>query len=579
MTKTPFTFAKIVSTPTLLSWSQAYTAGNVTAVISLTKNDHTENSDISLPALGKDLLNTLEAEYFTLETKTLASIKDAILATCEKNEEGVILSLLVAVLIENVLYLFIYGSGKIMMKREEKIGVLLEKTDHSPDLVSGSGFIQNNDTLLLETLGFANNITIDTLLPYLSHKRITELAEEISPLVHKQQQGDIAAIVGSYQDESPENLQPIKQEEPMQEQEEKEQTQPIEGEEEPFDEEPATIHIQRERRKVPHLKKLLLTITAVLFVIFIASIFFFMQKQKEQKMDIILQAAIVPAQKKFDESKGLMDLNRNLAREDLQSAKQMLEQAEPQLSTNSPQYKQLTSLLNQVNNALTESTNAVESNATKVDDSADAFLVILKKQSDYQAASQDDKNVYMVSQDGITSITKSSGKSTTLIKNNADWQSVGGFGAYMGNFYVLDKKGGILKYVSSGSNYGKTGYFPGNAPDLSSATSLAIDGSIWVLGTDGTISKYTKGIADTFALKGLDTPLKNPTRIFTTVDMNNVYVLDNGNSRVVVVDKNGNYVSQYASKILANAKEFDVDETNKKIFVLSSESIYEIDMK
>ena len=105
----------------------------------------------------------------------------------------------------------------------------------------------------------------------------------------------------------------------------------------------------------------------------------------------------------------------------------------------------------------------------------------------------------------------SDGKSVALIKNNNDWQVIGGFGTYEGNFYVLDKKTGILKYVSGSDGYGKSAYFAKDtSPNENSAVSLAIDSSIYVLQSNGDLTKYTRGEPDTFNLKGLDKPFSSP---------------------------------------------------------------------
>jgi len=55
--------------------------------------------------------------------------------------------------------------------------------------------------------------------------------------------------------------------------------------------------------------------------------------------------------------------------------------------------------------------------------------------------------------------------------------------------------------------------------------------------------------------------------------------LDNGNSRIVVLDKNGSYKSQYQTSIIKNTKDFEVIEGGKKIFILSQNKIYQIDLK
>ena len=74
---------------------------------------------------------------------------------------------------------------------------------------------------------------------------------------------------------------------------------------------------------------------------------------------------------------------------------------------------------------------------------------------------------------------------------------------------------------------------------------MAIDSSIYIVSSDGSINKFTKGASDTFALSGLDKSLLNPTKIFTNANTDNIYVLDNGNSRILVLDKTGHLKNQY----------------------------------
>src|SRR5436190_13349379 len=114
--KTPLHFAKIIATPTLQTWTQAYNAGNLIAILSVAEPASVEKDiqEISLPGIGKDIINSLEAEYFTLETKNLTSIKQAITSTVEKVPSALLVSFGVAVIIENILYLYLYGPGKII---------------------------------------------------------------------------------------------------------------------------------------------------------------------------------------------------------------------------------------------------------------------------------------------------------------------------------------------------------------------------------------------------------------------------------------------------------------------------------
>ena len=47
----------------------------------------------------------------------------------------------------------------------------------------------------------------------------------------------------------------------------------------------------------------------------------------------------------------------------------------------------------------------------------------------------------------------------------------------------------------------------------------------------------------------------------------------------MVLDKSGNYKNQYQAGIIKAAKDFEVLEKDKKIYVLSAGKTYEIDLK
>src|SRR3990167_5697031 len=126
MAGTNLAFSKIVATPTPEAWSQAYSAGSLFAAIALQTETGPQLEKENLNTLGKDLISTLESEFFTLENKDLDSIKQAIHTTVSRLSNRVKLSFVMCFLSENVLYLFASGGGKAVLKRAEKIGTVLE---------------------------------------------------------------------------------------------------------------------------------------------------------------------------------------------------------------------------------------------------------------------------------------------------------------------------------------------------------------------------------------------------------------------------------------------------------------------
>jgi len=568
--KNPLTFAKIIPTPTLSAWSQAYNAGNLAAVVSLTQNP---SQDASLPVIGKDILNTLEAEYFTLETKNLTTVKQAVQTTVEKIEDTINVSLCVAVLMENVLYVCIYGKGKALMKRKNKLGVLLEQNQDNT-LISGSGYIESGDIVILETDQFARLISHDMLLPCLEHEKLPEIAETLFPILHEKQAGNAAAVAFSYTEEK-QSLVPDEKEINEGKTEQKISNEIIS--------EKKDVEKKKEKKNVfvhmhlSHSRKLFLTIILIILIVLGGSIYFATKKQKQTVANNLYQTTVVPAQKKYDEGKSLLDLNKNLALDDFQKAKSILTPAKGKFPPESKENQDAVLLMKKIDDALA-GTSPAQTQSTPTGKSVDASvsntLSALLKYSDEKYVNHNGTTVYLANNDGVLT---AAGK--TLIKNNTDWKDIGGFETYLGNIYLLDKSAGIFKYVSTGNNYSKSNYFSGTAPDLSKAAGIAIDGSIWILSTDGTILKYTHGSADSFTLKNLDKPFKNPSRIFTSIDANNVYILDNGNSRIAVLDKNGNFLTSYPDSSVSSAQDFDVFESQKKIYVLSSGKVWEVDLK
>ncbi len=203
-------------------------------------------------------------------------------------------------------------------------------------------------------------------------------------------------------------------------------------------------------------------------------------------------------------------------------------------------------------------------------------LLSIEKNNQALAYSQDEASVYLLTDKAVATIDKTSGTKKDILLNNKDWSKAVALSPYQGNIYVLDQKTGILKFVAAENGFGKTDYFKGTPPDLSKAQSLSIDGSIWILIQDGKILKYTSGKQDNFTITGLDKPLKNPSKIFTNRDTDNLYILDNGNGKILVLDKNGQYQKQYNANILQSALDFEILEKDQKILLLSGGKIWEI---
>lgn len=563
--------SKIVATPKTSSWSQVYNAGKLFAVLSLERSIENASSpesvsetgvdggsETELASLGKQIIENLEAEFFTLEEKSMESIKSAVEKSLEGVPSEVSVSLAAGAIVDNILYAYGLGKGKISIKRGDSLGTILEAEN---DLSNSSGFLEDNDIVIFQTSQFAEIITNETLGKSIDSQPPSEIAETLAPLIHGQERGGASSLILLFKKEEPEEIltQPAKQEA----QEETVEPGKIKKYLNFAKEKMSGIRLGQIERS----RKTFLTVAVLLMVVFLASVFIALKKNSDQKTKALYNQYYVTASKKYDEAQSLLELNRNVGREDLMSTQKLLTEGQPKFSKGSKERSQVDELLNKVNSLLASSANIKTIEAKPVDSSG-SKLLNSEQSSSAQFAAKEDNDIYTLDSNGVSKNGK------LLIKK--DWGQAGGLGIYFGNVYVLDKSAKqILKFVSTSSEHVKTNYFSKDTtPDVSSSVSLTIDGSIWVLLKDGAVLKFTRGNKDNLQLSGLDKGFSSPTRIATNADFDNIYILDNGNSRIVVFDKTGAYQSQYVSPVLKDAKDLEVLESAKKIYILSGGKIY-----
>ncbi|MGH2469267.1 MAG: hypothetical protein ACRDGF_04265, partial [Chloroflexota bacterium] len=164
------------------------------------------------------------------------------------------------------------------------------------------------------------------------------------------------------------------------------------------------------------------------------------------------------------------------------------------------------------------------------------------------------------------------------LKGISAWKSAQDVASYGGNLYVLDAAlGNIWRYVPTNGAYvdAPSRFFATDRPaQLDSAISMAIDGSIWLLGSDGHVQKLAGGQAQAVALTGLPHPLANPVALFTTLDTHSLYVLDNGGTRVLQLDKNGAYQRELDLGLPKPASSIYLDESSRALYAVSGGSVF-----
>jgi hypothetical protein len=108
--------------------------------------------------------------------------------------------------------------------------------------------------------------------------------------------------------------------------------------------------------------------------------------------------------------------------------------------------------------------------------------------------------------------------------------------------------------------------------------SIAVDGDVWLTTSDGQLKKFSSGREETISLRGLTVPFKEDIYVYTNENLQNLYVLDSANNRVVLLSKDGDFIKEYKSVSLGAASNIAVSEELKKIFVVSGSIIYQVSL-
>ena len=221
--------------------------------------------------------------------------------------------------------------------------------------------------------------------------------------------------------------------------------------------------------------------------------------------------------------------------------------------------------------ALPDATDSIVA-MTQPSDATSAAVLLTRKAKVYTVTQADDTTT-------LQALAPSSGSFAT-----AD-----AIASYVGNIYLLDGKTGLLwKYAASGNGSFAKGVsiIDINKYDLKGGISLSVDGSIYVLKSDGSVQKYTSGVPeDGFGIKNLPplTKLVNPLAILTDQTMTDFYVLDGGitsspwsTAKLLEFHKDGSFVRQYGfPTTLTDVRAFDISPRDNKLWVANGGTVNE----
>lgn len=154
---------------------------------------------------------------------------------------------------------------------------------------------------------------------------------------------------------------------------------------------------------------------------------------------------------------------------------------------------------------------------------------------------------------------------------------------YNGRLYVLDNEGKqIWKYSRNRDQYGTADNYIAEGEFGANFIDLAIDGYIYVIMDDGNMLQFDRGVPTDFniAKAPLD-PIENPTKIYTELDLNKIFVLETSKNRVIVLDKDLNtgdavYNGQLVFDNIGDVRDMYYDKDSQRLYLLDTQRLFEV---
>lgn len=179
----------------------------------------------------------------------------------------------------------------------------------------------------------------------------------------------------------------------------------------------------------------------------------------------------------------------------------------------------------------------------------------------------------------ITSLnTKNDSASSTPISISEEDKIIG-VDSFKGKIYLLSPaKNQIFRYTLGAKGYEKKEARLKDKADLSQVSAFSVnqkDSAVYFLKKDAQIMKFYDGKAQEFSLEALEPAMSNADKLIME---SNIYILDSSAKRLAVFGADGKFLWQYQADAVNQLRDFAIDETNKKIYLLDGSTIYEVDM-
>ena len=197
------------------------------------------------------------------------------------------------------------------------------------------------------------------------------------------------------------------------------------------------------------------------------------------------------------------------------------------------------------------------------------------------ASTQEDGRLYVLGQTGSVYGVSLENKTISPLEIQDDrWIDLE---AYANRLYLLrpsqnGTEGQIVRFNRNGSSLtDPSDWITSRTVSFDKATSIAIDGNVYVLMSDGSIARFASGSEEGWDVGIVDPRITSATKLWTDPESDYLYVLEPSTERLIVFRKDsGAFVVQYRSDAFTGLTDFVVDEAGYTIYLLAGSKLYSI---
>lgn len=565
-------------------WGQTYAENGVYIVVEIEDEEHVLEH-------GHKLIPHIVEQFTNLPIVTLENVAN-IVAQAKAPESS---TLILVTTLEGVLYVASKGNGSILVKRGENLATIHAGSG------SLSGPIEDGDIFFVCSPTFVNIYPVSDIEKIDIPPLLSDLEDRLASRVLRVDNNSGAAclVLSSTHDKDHSAAGTNKEEETVQNKEQKRVGS-------------LSSRFRKFQSVAPtRQKRTTLILGVILLAILSASLFFGNNHRRSTKIKQAYEQVSETAGQTIQEAEKLLGINDVAAQKLFSEAKGQIEQTLPYFPEDSIEHQELSRQIDSINDSQKKALHIQElgepdlffnvdwakdgASATRISLFEDTLVMLDTDNNNIYEIDISQKNpeisatdtslrsakfiaiqgssIYSFLDESPQRVVNAKGK--TVIEAASQWGEIKDMKTYAGNIYLLDATGEIWKYSSTEDGFSDINKWFGDglSLDFSDATTMNIDGSIWVL-DENSIQQFTNTVPQSFYIK--NEVLVSPKRMFTNEEVDYLYVLEN--NRVIVFDKDGVYHSQYLWDGFAEASDIVATADPHQALVLSGNKIYRIDI-